>query len=59
MKRRIPFWITMPSSAANSTETGMASSTAHPCLSTSVRKQKNDANIAMAPCAKLTIPDPR
>ena len=58
MKRRIPFWIATPRSAANSTETGIASSTAHPCASTSVRKQKNAANIAMAPSAKLTIPEP-
>ena len=59
MKRRMPFWITTPSSAASNTATGIAAPTGQPCCSTSVKKQKNAANIAMAPCAKLTIPEPR
>ena len=59
MNRRMPFWIATPSSAATSTETGIASPTAQPCFSTSVKKQKNAANIAIAPCAKLTMPEPR
>ena len=59
MKRRTPFWIATPSSAASNTEEGIASSTAQPCFSTSVKKQKNAANIAMPPWAKLTMPEPR
>ena len=59
MNRRMPFWMTTPRSAASSTATGIAAPTGHPCSSTSVRKQKNAPNIAMAPCAKLTIPEPR
>ena len=59
MKRRMPFWMTTPRRAANRTAAGMAASTGQPCCSTSVRKQKNAANIAMAPCAKLTMPEPR
>jgi hypothetical protein len=59
MKRRMPFWIATPSRAASRTATGIDASTDHPCSSTNVRKQKNAANIAMAPCAKLTMPEPR
>ncbi len=46
-------------SAASNTATGIAAPTGHPWSSTSVRKQKNAPNIAMAPSAKLTIPEPR
>ena len=48
--------MTTPRSAANNTATGIAAPTGQPCSSTSVRKQKNAPNIAMAPCAKLTMP---
>ncbi len=59
MNRRMPFWMTIPSSAPRSTATGIAAPTDQPWSSTSVRKQKNAPNMAMAPCAKLTIPEPR
>ena len=59
MKRSTAFWNNHPSSPPTSTDTGIAAPIAQPRWSTSERKQKYRENIAMPPCAKITMPEPR